>query len=63
MNCEWGEWSGEGSACSQTCDMGTKEYTRNKRVQEKNGGLCLGEPKKTEQCTIGIECFPGKLEE
>ena len=46
--CEWGEWSlGD---CSAECGTGTRTKTRVKTVDEANGGACIGEPTKTEEC-------------
>ena len=59
INCQWGEWSKEEIACSKTCDGGIKRYTRTKRVEEKNGGICSGEHTKNVKCNTGINCFPG----
>ena len=60
VDCDWGEWSKEPSACSKTCGDGTRKYTRSKSVKEENGGICSGTSENTEKCNLG-EC-PGEVD-
>ena len=57
IHCEWNKWViGE---CSKPCGTGTQTNTRTKRVVEKNGGTCTGQPTEVKSCKIK-EC-PGML--
>merc|ERR1712080_701981 len=50
IHCEWGEWvAGE---CSHECGEGTQINTREKLVQEANGGTCTGKPNETVPCKL-----------
>ena len=56
MDCEWSDW--EMGGCSVTCGEGTRTNTRTKKVDEANGGVCIGEPTAEENCN-DQDC-PGK---
>ena len=56
IHCEWHEWVI--GTCSEECGTGTRTNTRTKKVVEKNGGTCTGQPTETETCKLK-EC-PGK---
>ena len=48
MDCEWGDWKiGE---CSVTCGIGSRPETREKTVEEQNGGVCIGESSVNADC-------------
>jgi len=50
IHCEWGEWvAGE---CSHECGEGTQVNTREKLVEEANGGTCTGKPNETVSCML-----------
>lgn len=55
IHCEWGEWV-EGE-CSHECGVGTQTNTRDKIVEELNGGTCTGGPTEIVECLVK-EC-PG----
>ena len=46
--CQWGSWN-EGS-CDKSCGGGVRRDTRNKLVQEQNGGYCPDEAYRTQDC-------------
>ena len=48
VDCEWQDWQYED--CSATCGGGNRTRNRSKIVEEKYGGLCIGESKYTEEC-------------
>jgi len=48
IHCEWGAWVL--GKCSAECGMGTRNNTRDKIVEEANGGTCSGEPTEVEEC-------------
>ena len=54
--CEWSAWT-HGS-CSATCGSGTKNNTRVKIVQERNGGKCQDKTWEIQECNER-DC-PGK---
>ena len=39
VNCQWSNW-GEWNDCSKTCEGGVETRTREKLVEEANGGIC-----------------------
>ena len=51
LNCEWDDWQiGE---CSKTCGGGSRTNSREKKVEEVNGGKeCAGSSTFTESCNI-----------
>ena len=57
IHCEWGAWVI--GKCSAECGMGTRTNTRDKIVEEANGGTCSGEKTEVVEC-MEKEC-PGKL--
>lgn len=57
INCEWGEWVI--GKCSAECGTGTRTNTRDKIVEEANGGTCGGETTRVVEC-MEKECT-GKL--
>ena len=57
VNCEWSPWAAFG-ICSKTCGKGLRTTYRTKIVHEKDGGKCLGETTKQQECNI-MDC-PGK---
>ena len=57
IHCMWNDWVlGE---CSKQCGTGARTNTRTKKVVEKDGGTCTGQPTEEEECKIK-EC-PGML--
>ena len=58
MDCVWGPWSTY-STCSKSCGGGRKSRTRQKDVQEKNGGLCEGTG--VDKTSCNTENCPSKL--
>ena len=57
MNCEWTDWQiGE---CSVSCGIGTRTEIRSKSVEEKNGGVCIGETTVQADCHDAV--CPGKI--
>ena len=57
MNCEWSDWQvGE---CSVSCGGGTRTKSRSKSVEEKNGGVCVGDATVQEVCND--KGCPGKI--
>ena len=57
IHCEWGAWVI--GKCSAECGMGTRTNTRDKTVEEANGGTCSGETTEVVEC-MEKEC-PGKI--
>ena len=50
IHCVWDEWvPGE---CSAECGTGTRTNTREKLIEEANGGICTGEPTEILACKI-----------
>lgn len=50
VHCEWGAWT-EWSACPASCDGAVRMHSRNKKQQERNGGLpCVGNATEKETC-------------
>ena len=49
--CKWGEW-GDWEPCSETCGGGEQIRTREKEIEEKHGGSCLGAFNETGTCNM-----------
>ena len=50
VNCTWNDWTiGQ---CSQTCGHGIQIDTREKQIEESNGGVCDGEATQESPCII-----------
>ena len=57
IHCVWSDWViGE---CSRTCGTGTRTDTREKLIEEANGGTCSGQSTEIKACKIQ-EC-PGEI--
>ena len=55
VDCKWDEWQiGE---CSKSCGGGSQTNTRMKKVEEADGGACMGSDTVTVSCNVQ-EC-PG----
>ena len=57
VDCVWSDW--QNGKCSVTCGGGTRTNNRSKLVVEKNGGVCVGESTKQENCNE-MKC-PGMI--
>ena len=57
VDCVWADW--KISQCSVTCGGGTRTNTRSKTVEEKNNGVCIGDPTTQEVCND--QSCPGKI--
>ena len=65
INCHWGDWS-SWEGCTKTCNQGKRVRDREKLVQEKYGGKCLGSLHEEENCNIKpcpIPCIWGEWSE
>ena len=56
VDCQWSKWTA--SSCSATCGGGNMRKTRNKIIEEKDGGICTGNAVEDEECNER-EC-PGR---
>ena len=57
VDCEWSDW--QIGQCSLSCGGGTRTNIRLKTSEEKNGGICEGEPWVQEDCNS--KGCPGKF--
>ena len=61
VNCVWGDFS-DWTACSATCDGGTKTRTRIIAIPEANGGaVCTGDATETKNCETQACPAGGKI--
>ena len=54
VDCEWGPWAN--GTCSVFCGGGIQTKTRNKTVEEKYGGECIGDSTMTDVCNEDVKC-------
>ena len=57
VDCQLSDWKKD--PCSVTCGKGIRKTTREKTLQEKNGGVCTGDLAGEEECND--KACPGKI--
>ena len=53
IHCQWSEWTeAKYEECSRTCGTGKRMRKRYKEILEANGGHCIGNSTKEEECNL-----------
>ena len=54
VDCTWSEW--QRGECSSSCGGGKRRNKRMKLVEERDGGICKGDPISEEECNKDVYC-------